>query len=228
MQTLPRTPALLAVLTLGLSACNTSTPPGASDQPVVTTIQGRVTRPNGTGTVSATGLGTVTSLAEDGRFALSLPGPDGMTGRTLSLETVVRTLKCTGSPTSSAEGNRGYGVAVLDVTDHAGLRQVLAVEGSQPNPLARNVTARAWLYAEKDARLGGEIDCSELLGGAVDRVPVRLEANVKRGWNVLRLDIGASVGLGGTSAGGSLSNATDGESVTTWRTQEELKAQLGF
>lgn len=220
---------VFASVAVALSACGGTPPaPGASDQPVVTTITGKVATARSAGTVRLDGLGVQAPLAADGTFRLDLPTDAQMSGRTTALSEAMKGLSCTGSVKSSVDPSRGYAVGALTFTDGSGARSMSAVEGSSTGLLSRKVTARAWLYSEQAARLSGELNCSELLGGAVANVPVAVDTAVKVGWNVVQLDIGASVGLGGISASGNLSNATDPAATTTWRTSDELKAQVGL
>ena len=87
-----------------------------------------------------------------------------------------------------------------------------------------------WLYSDRPTQLRGTLDCAQALGvQQIDRVPVVVALNTKTGWNVADLVINArSNVIGQLSADGSLTNATDGDAPTTWRTTQEVQSQVSF
>lgn len=220
---------LAGTVSLVLSACDGGTPPlpKAEDKPVVTTINGKVATPRSAGTVSISDLGVQAPMDANGAFALNLPTSAEMTGKTKSISEAVKGLGCTGNVASTAPNN-GYAAGTISVKDSAGSRDMTAVEGKNTGLTTRSVVAWAWLYSEQTATLTGDVDCAKLLGGAVTSVPTKIAISVKPGWNVVEARINASVGLGGLTASGGIGNTEEPSAVTTWRTGDELKAQLGL
>ncbi|GAA5512952.1 hypothetical protein Dcar01_01676 [Deinococcus carri] len=230
MNNLPRF-VLFAGAALALTACGNNTPPQASDQPTVAVINGKVTTWSGSGTVSVPDLADVSApVNADGTFALTLPGEAALSGKTMTAADVMSGLRCTGTVTSSTPSTRGYVVAVLNVQDMNGTRQVSAVEGRKTGPLSRGLHARAWLYADGATQLRGTVNCAALLGiSAISNLPVTVSVNTQRGWNVVDLNITASASVfGQLSAEGTAVNSAAGTGTTEWRTTAELQSQIGF
>lgn len=224
-------PLLLASLALSLAACNSTPTPQASDQPIVTIIHGQVATPAGAGTVSLPNLGSVsTTTSIGGSFNLTLPQASTLAGNTMTADQVMSGMSCTGKLTSSDAAAQGYLIAALTLNDSAGSRSVYAVAGRQSGLLSRNVSGKVWLYADRATNLSGMVDCATLLGvPAIKNLPIKVSVAAKTGWNTLDLNVDGSTDIfGNLSASGTAVNSTNSDGNTTWRTINEVKAQLGL
>ncbi|GGM08708.1 hypothetical protein GCM10010841_16310 [Deinococcus aerophilus] len=222
-------------LPLALAACGGVATPQASDQPTTERIVGQVSGWTGEGALSVAELPAATAtIGTDGRFTLTLPPESALAGLTIGAADLgaLARLGCDGRLDSSAAQARGFVTATLNtVAFPSGKRtQVRAATGSKPNALSRRVTVRVWLYSDRPTQLRGTLDCAKALGvQQIDRVPVVVALNTKTGWNVADLVINArSNVIGQLSADGSLTNATDVNAPTTWRTTQEVQSQIGF
>ncbi|MFK7603419.1 hypothetical protein ACI3L1_14535 [Deinococcus sp. SM5_A1] len=223
---------LLGGLSLALVACGGGLPtPQASDQPTVQTISGKVSGWQGEGRVAVSGLpGASSSVHTDGSFTLTLPGEAELTKQSLPIAEIAGNLDCLGSVQSSAPDARAFTLMSLDVKDGAGARQTSAMTGSKPGLLSRRVNVRVWMYSDSATQLRGTMDCAKILSiPQLSTLPVTVAVNVQPGWNVVELNIQASANiLAQVSGSGTMANSTAGDAQTTFRTTQELHAQVAF
>ncbi|WP_229723491.1 hypothetical protein [Deinococcus aerolatus] len=222
---------MLGGLSLALVACGGQAAPEASDQPTVATISGKISVWTGEGRVTVPGLpGVSSSVRSDGTFTLTLPSDDELSGQTVSADGIAAKVGCSGSIQSSAPDLQTYAVMSVEARDSAGNRVASAVTGSKPGLLSRRVNAHIWLYSDSVTQLRGTMDCAALLRMAqIPTLPVTVAINAKPGWNVVELNITASANvLAQVSASGSLVNSGAGSRHATFRTVQELQAQVAF
>ncbi|QFP78301.1 hypothetical protein DAAJ005_08500 [Deinococcus sp. AJ005] len=223
---------LLGGVSLALVACGGGLPtPQASDQPTVQTISGKVSGWQGEGRVAVSGLpGASSSVHTDGSFTLTLPGEAELTQQSLPITGIAGKLDCMGSVQSSEPDVRAFALMSLNAKDGAGARQTSAMTGSKPGLLSRRVNVRVWLYSDSATQLRGTMDCAKILSiPQISQLPVTVAVNVQPGWNVVELNIQASANvLAQVSGSGTMANSTAGGAQTTFRTTQELQAQVAF
>ncbi|AIZ46591.1 hypothetical protein QR90_10190 [Deinococcus radiopugnans] len=222
---------LMGGMSLALVACGGAATPQASDQPTVETLNGKVSGWQGEGRVAVPGLPSVSSsVHSDGSFTLTLPPEAELATSVLSAAGITDKLGCSGSVQSSDSEARAYAIMTLDARDSAGRRQTSAITGSKSGLLSRRVNARVWLYSDSLTQLRGTVNCAAVLNMAqIPELPVTVAVNAKPGWNVLELNIDASANvLAQVSASGWLVNSGAGSNQTTFRTVQELQAQVAF
>ncbi len=222
---------LLGGVALTLVACGGTPTPQASDQRTVQTVSGKVSGWTGQGRVTVPGLpGVSSSVDADGSFVLTLPGDAEVAGQTVRATDVAERLSCSGSVQSSDSEARVFALLFLDTQDSAGTRQTSAVTGSVSGPLSRRVDVRVWVYSDSVTQLRGTVDCAKILSvPQISKLPVTVAVNARPGWNVVELNIEASANvLTQVSASGSMVNSTAVNAQNTFRTIEELQAQIAF
>ncbi len=223
---------LLGGLSLALVACGGGLPtPQASDQPTVQTISGKVSGWQGEGRVSVSSLlGVSSSVHTDGSFTLTLPDEVEAASLTMRAADVAQKLDCVGSVQSSEPDARAFVLISLDVKDGAGARQTSAMTGSKPRLLSRRVNVRVWLYSDSATQLRGTTDCAKILSiPQISQLPVTVAVNVQPGWNVIELNIQASTNILAQVSGlGTMANSAAGGAQATFRTTQELQAQIAF
>lgn len=222
---------LLGGVTLALVACGGAATPQASDQPTVETLSGKVSGWKGEGRVTVLGLpGVSSSVHGDGSFTLTLPPESELAGSLRLADASADRLGCGGSVQSSDADARTFAVMTLDARDSAGSRRTSAVTGSKSGLLSRRVDARVWLYSDSLTQLRGTVNCAAILSlPQLPELPVTVAVNARPGWNVLELSIDVSANiLAQVSASGWLVNSVAGSSQTTFRTVQELQAQVAF
>lgn len=214
----------LTALTLTLAACN-STPTPVIEPAPVQTISGTASAAAGVSLtlVASDGeaLGSAVTVAADGSFSVSLPTPEA--ARLKTVTTALAGLPCDVLTTVTASDPLAVGLGISSAKSGS---VTLIPATVQRSLFGRHVELHAWVYSDRATTLSGQLDCARATGGAVSTLPVSINASLVRGWTPVVAKIDASLGLGGLTGSGTISNASDYRG--TWITPQDLQKQAGL
>lgn len=221
-------------LTLGLTgasllaACSDPAPaPGTSDPAPTAQVTPVLTgQLSGAGTAGVNLLSGNTVLASAptdaaGKFTLTLPSADSLAPVKKSLaDGLLTDLGCTGTLTLGDASAQGFGFGTLS----AGGGKTYGDLSVSKTLLTRNVSGRAYLYADRPTTLVGPLNCQAATGYPTT---VQVSVNAATGWNVLSVSITGGLTLGGIVVNGTAGNGTLAPG-SVWTGVDELKGQLNL
>lgn len=207
----------LLIPALLLSACSSVHLP--TDVTPATSITGLVTgdpRPDTLTYTPASGEAPITAtVAADGHFTLPLPDPTLLTNPA----TFMGVTGCTGEvkASSDVQGAAAFHLSGAGRTYYAGETRASAV------PPRAQVVLQGFIYTSAPTVLTGTLDCASILK-VTPTLPVTLNVTTSKGWNRVNLALTVNATLSGLQGDGRLTSG--GDSVTTWRSSQDLAAAL--
>ncbi|MDO4246761.1 MAG: hypothetical protein Q4C89_12120 [Deinococcus sp.] len=246
-----------AGLTLLLASCGGSdkTPPAAAVTSVSGTVVEAVTSSDefnlkttpwtgGKGQVVAKNVKDGSELARgtlnaDGSFSLALPTSvsslqdpnfEDWTGDSEGITGIK--LTCTGTPSVSNKEARGTSAVLSAEANKKGAIHPTLFSGTDTDTsIQMTVKAGGLMYVDRDVQMTGTQTCTGSEGGVTETITVKLEANLKAGWNLITAAYSQAVVKTGDRSGTVTTNLTltsGGLPTDQWVLGDSVAMPLGF
>lgn len=214
---------------LMVTGCNR----GAAEPGSQTTVTEDITATLQSPATTISALGKVSVLANapvgaDKKFTLKLPtSGKALEENMISAQNMLDSLQCTQVGNNPLKISDASTQVVPALSLNADKRQVFAVVDTSKGLTSRSLSLDGWVYSNKATIIEGKVDCKKLINiSAITALPVDVNVNLQPGWNVVRLNITASIGLSGVTANGELGGQKSPIPTITYMDANELGAAI--